>query len=277
MKDSRHENPGAETLLDDVLLSQLLCVLQSPPADGGLWNGRKVAEWMSQVLGRKVSRQRGWEYLRCLELRLRVPRPEHEQSDPLEQEAWKKKLAMPVAQIQPTHPAAKVEIWAMDQHRTGLKRVMRRVWTMLGFQPVAKVDWDFEWLWLYGFVHPESGETYWWILPYVNFKLFNRVLADFAREFGLGKDKHVILTVDSASWHTTDQVVLPEGLHLEFIPRSSPELQPAERLWPLTNEPIANRSFKSLNELEAVIFHRCRTLLKQHDVSSRSHLFPLVS
>jgi transposase len=148
---------------------------------------------------------------------------------------------------------------------------------MLGFQPVAKVDWDFEWLWLYGFVHPESGETYWWILPYVNFKLFNRVLADFAREFGLGKDKHVILTVDSASWHTTDQVVLPEGLHLEFIPRSSPELQPAERLWPLTNEPIANRSFKSLNELEAVIFHRCRTLLKQHDVSSRSHLFPLVS
>jgi transposase len=120
VKDSRHENPGAETLLDDVLLSQLLCVLQSPPADGGLWNGRKVAEWMSQVLGRKVSRQRGWEYLRCLELRLRVPRPEHEQSDPLEQEAWKKKLAMPVAQIQPTHPAAKVEIWAMDQHRTGL-------------------------------------------------------------------------------------------------------------------------------------------------------------
>ena len=77
--------------------------------------------------------------------------------------------------------------------------MLRRMWTPSGFQPVATVNWEFEWLWLYGFVHPESGETYWWILPYVNFKLFNRVLADLAHEFGLGKDKHVILPVERAA------------------------------------------------------------------------------
>jgi len=41
------------------------------------------------------------------------------------------------------------------------------------------------------FVHPKTGESYWWILPYVNTELFNKVLADFAREFSLGADKRI--------------------------------------------------------------------------------------
>ena len=53
----------------------------------------------------------------------------------------------------------------------------------------------FSWLWLYAFVHPKTGVTYWWILPYVNTELFNRVLADFAHEFELGANKHIILAV----------------------------------------------------------------------------------
>jgi hypothetical protein len=31
-------------------------VLQQPPPDGGLWNGRKVADWMSELKGEKVCR-----------------------------------------------------------------------------------------------------------------------------------------------------------------------------------------------------------------------------
>jgi hypothetical protein len=47
------------------------------------------------------------------------------------------------------------------------------------------------------------------------------------------------------------------------MPSHSPELQPAERLWPLVNEPIANRSFQNLDELEFALFQRCQVLLKQ--------------
>ena len=39
--------------------------------------------------------------------------------------------------------------------------------------------------------------------------------------------------------------------------------QPAERLWSLVNEPIANRSFQNLDELEEVLFQRCQALVKQ--------------
>lgn len=47
--------------------------------DGGLWNGRKVAEWMSQITGKTVTRMRGWEDLKQMEYSLRVPRPEHQE------------------------------------------------------------------------------------------------------------------------------------------------------------------------------------------------------
>jgi len=40
-------------------------------------------------------------------------------------------------------------------------------------------------------VHPKTGESYWWILPYVNTELFNKVLADFA-QFSLGADKRIL-------------------------------------------------------------------------------------
>jgi len=66
------------------------------------------------------------------------------------------------------------------------------MWVPRREQPIAQVNWRFQWLWLYGFVHPQSGETY-WILPKVNINLFNRVLADFAKHFGPGKNKQIIL------------------------------------------------------------------------------------
>jgi transposase len=90
MKDLRHEHPGATPLLTEIEQAQLLQTLQTPPADGGLWNSRKVADWMSNLLDEAVSIQRGWDYLRLLEMRLRVPRPEHDLADPDVQEAWKK-------------------------------------------------------------------------------------------------------------------------------------------------------------------------------------------
>jgi hypothetical protein len=141
-----------------------------------------------------------------------------------------KKLRAQGKRIQQQHPLAAVEVWGMDEHRLGLKPIIRRVWVGYGEQPIANVNWRYQWLWLYGFVHPSTGETYFWILPKVNIELFNLVLEDFAREFEVGKDKRIILTIDQAGWHTSPQVRVPEGLHLEFMPSHSPELQQAERL-----------------------------------------------
>jgi len=108
-----------------------------------------------------------------------------------------KKMAQTVEQVRSSYPDATVELWAEDEHRIGLHPVNRMVWVPVGEQAIAQVNWRFEWLWLVGFVHPCSGETYWWILPLLNWRVFTRLLADFARHFDLGKRKRVILVVDS--------------------------------------------------------------------------------
>jgi hypothetical protein len=84
-----------------------------------------------------------------------------------------KKLCSRAKRIQHQHPLAAVEVWGMDEHRLRLKPIIRRVWVGYGEQPIAKVNWRYQWLWLYGFVHPSTGETYFWILPKVNIELFN--------------------------------------------------------------------------------------------------------
>ena len=56
------------------------------------------------------------------------------------------------------------------------------------------------------------------------------------------------------------------------LPAYSPELAPAERLWRLVDAPVVNRSFATLDELEAVLVPRCQALAQQRNDarSSRS-------
>ena len=42
---------------------------------------------------------------------------------------------------------------------------------------------------------------------------------------------------DNAGWHRSKKVIIPKGIEIEFLPPYSPELQPAERLWQLVDEP----------------------------------------
>jgi len=66
LSDGRKQNPGATTLLSNSEQAELRLLLQNPPPAGGKWTGQKVADWIALKKGRKVSRQRGCEYLRRL-------------------------------------------------------------------------------------------------------------------------------------------------------------------------------------------------------------------
>lgn len=79
--------------------------------------------------------------------------------------------------IRTEFPGSKVSLWNMDEHRVGLKPILRRVWTRRGVQPIA-VGWHrFESIQLSAFVQPETGENLWWIEDKVNIPTFNKILA----------------------------------------------------------------------------------------------------
>ena len=141
--------------------------------------------------------------------------------------------------------------------------MQRRVWSPKGQRPVALGHHRFEWLYVTAFVAPQSGETVWYLSNGIDKPTFEMMLAGFARETGAGRDRIILLVLDGAGWHTEPGLAVPEGIRLIYLPPYTPELQPAEHLWPLLDEPIANRHFETLADLDAVLAERCRTL--EHD------------
>jgi transposase len=121
---------------------------------------------------------------------------------------------------------------------------------------------------LYALARPKTGEAHWLILPTVNAQAFSLALEDFARELGAGKSKRILLLVlDRAGWHTAKKKLrVPEGIHLEFLPSHSPELQPSERLWALSDEAVANRHFERIEQMAEALVRRCVALGDQPEV-----------
>jgi len=165
-----------------------------------------------------------------------------------------------VAQAAAAPPDRPVEVWAEDEHRLGLKPVRRRVWAPVGAPPVALGHHRYQWLHVVAVVQPTSGEAVWYLCSGLSKPFFAERLATFARETGAGGWRSIVLVLDNAGWHGPENLAVPDGISLVFLPPYSPELQPAERLWSLVDEPIVNRHVASLDELTAVIAERCRRL-----------------
>ncbi len=151
------------------------------------------------------------------------------------------------------------------------------MWSLVGRRPTVEVHHRYEWTYLYAFARPKTGESHWLILPRANTEVFSLALESFAKEVGAGAKKRVLLVLDNAGWHTSGKLRVPEGIHLEFLPANSPELQPSERLWPLSNEGVANRYFEEMDDLEDALVERCVALRGQPETIrsyTRYHWWP---
>jgi hypothetical protein len=184
-----------------------------------------------------------------------------------------KKLHDELAAEQRAHPGQAVELWCEDEARLGLIPITRCVWALRGLRPVATSRRRYQWLYVYGFVRPTTGEVFWLLLPTVNAAAFQIALEHFARAIGVGPQKRVLLVMDGAGWHIAKDLRLPDGLRVIGLPAYSPELQPAERLWPLLNESVANRLLETMAQLEQILVQRCRYLTDSPDILRGHTLF----
>lgn len=154
-----------------------------------------------------------------------------------------------------------------------MKPITRGVWSPIGERPVALGHHRFEWLYVTGFVEPATGATVWNISNTISKPLFELVIADFAASVGAGASKRIVLQLDNAGWHGTENLAIPDGIHLVHQPPYSPELQPAEHLWAFVDEPLVNSYFKTLDDLDNAVANRCRELIDQPQMVKASALF----
>lgn len=90
--DLRRNNGRAASVLTPDLLAALAERVKTPPDDGALWSGPKVARWMADYHKlQHVHPQRGWDALKRIRWSIQVPRPRNPRAaTPDEQAAYKK-------------------------------------------------------------------------------------------------------------------------------------------------------------------------------------------
>lgn len=263
--DGRQEN-GPDHSLDEGQRAALAAALGADPPDGGLWTARKVTQWIKDHTGAVLTEHTGWLYMVRAGFTRQVPRPKHPDADEEAQQAFKKRgLASRVRDVVRRFRHAQVQVWAEDEGRFGLIPTYRRVWAPRGKRPTASSRRAYQWAYLFSFVQPSTGETVNFVGSTVSADVMSVVLEEFAKEAGLGADRRAVVVLDGAGWHTAQGLRIPEGVHLVRLPPYSPELQPAERVWPIVNEAVANRTFATLPELMEVIDRRCAYLDENRD------------
>ena len=265
--DRRAISNGGHPKLTAGQRAELDEALQKTPPDGGLWTGPKVAAYVRARWDICVCVQAGWQWLRGLGLSLQVPRPRNPgAATEGQQRAWKEATDRWIAELRGHHPDRKVEVWAEDEARLGLKPIARRAWAVKGRRPTSNGRTRYEWAYVFGFVHPASGRNLELILPRANTEWMGLALGEFARWADPAGEKLLVILVDNAGWHVARRLAMPANVVLRQLPACTPELQPAEPLWPLVREALANRGFATLEEMEPVLVERCRWLIDHPEV-----------
>ncbi len=162
--------------------------------------------------------------------------------------------------LRAANPGKTVEVWAEDEARLGLKPITRRVWWLKGHRPRSCVRTKYEWLYVYGFARPRTGDTFTTIRARVNVERMAEALVAFAAHADSDRNKVLVLVVDNAGWHTAGRLVVPANVRLHVLPPCTPELQPVEPFWALVREAVANDTFDRLADLRRRVTRRCRRL-----------------
>jgi transposase len=261
-RKERTKAGGKQQILNEQQIQKLKQEIAKRPSDGGIWTGVKVARWIELETGReKVWNQRGWDYLKKCGYSWQRPRPKHRKGDEREQAEFIEKFPEKVQKLAEKYPESEIDVWFFDEHRVGLKPILRKVWAEIGKRPIAVGNHGYQWLYVYGFVKPKTGETLWYLIPRVNTKWLNVVFENFAKDRQQeGINSRALIVEDNAGWHRSKKVELPDLIHIEYLPPYSPELQPAERLWSLVDEPLVNEYFETIDDIEAVLVNRCNVL-----------------
>jgi hypothetical protein len=113
-------------------------------------------------------------------------------------------------------------------------------------------------------VCPLSGEVYSLISPLCNTDAMNELLQGLGSTYSGEK---ILVLADSAGWHKSCALQLPENIRLQLLPPYSPELNPVEHLWDYIREQkgFNNYIFESMDSLETHLEEVLRNLHHEKD------------
>ena len=143
-------------------------------------------------------------------------------------------------------PWKKIRFWCSDETRIGLKTITGKVITLKGIKPKGTQKWEYKYLWLYGLVEPNSGESFFYEFSNLDTICFEKFLEIFSENYP--DDLHII-QVDNAGCHQSLNLTIPDNIILIFQPSPNPEINPIERLWLAIKQKLKWIIFADLSDL----------------------------
>ena len=140
-----------------------------------------------------------------------------------------------------------VRAFCADESRFGILPTGKRRITDFGVKPVAEIDYQYDWFYLYGAAEPTTGEAFFLQLPRLTADCFQLFLNQFSLAYS---DSLNLVLLDNGRFHRAKSLVIPENVVLIFLPAYSPELNPIERLWQDIKANLPLKTCESLEEME---------------------------
>ena len=144
-------------------------------------------------------------------------------------------------------PGGKVRLMFWDEAGYGRINKPRYCWCKKGVRPRVPCHHIREYRYVYGAVEPQTGDSFFLILPRCNTDCTNVFLQRLSAEY---PDDHILLAGDGASWHKSKGLVIPANIELLFIPPYTPEMNPIEQIWKeIRKRGFKNEVFQTLNKV----------------------------
>jgi hypothetical protein len=126
-----------------------------------------------------------------------------------------------------------------DEARFGRMNRPRPCWAPNGTRPQVARQLIREYVYLYGAVSPKDGTCVYLIMPASGTQCFQIFLETLAKKY---PRQLILLFIDGAGNHHSDELEVPANIMLHFLPPYSPELNPQENL---RDDEIREKIFKN--------------------------------
>ena len=177
----------------------------------------------------------------------KVPRKSHQKKNEGLNETFVSTFHAQVEAAISDKQSPSVRLFCQDESRLGILPVVQRRITACGVKPVATVDYQYDWFYLYGAVEPRTGERFFLELPRLTGECFQIFIDEFSATF---PNTLNVMVLDNGRFHHAKSLVIPHNVVLIFLPPYSPELNPIERLWQDIKQKLFTHTYQTLDQMQ---------------------------
>ena len=149
--------------------------------NGGIWTAREIMEYLQENYPeKKLGTTSLYYWIReKMGMTYRKKRPKKESSSDKDVESFKTELPNVLDNFE-EKTGTKPRSFFMDEHRMGLQLILRKQW-LFPRERYQKIHIGYSWLWVYGFVEPNTGENHHYLFDNLNSTCFEKSLETFAK------------------------------------------------------------------------------------------------